>query len=247
MVTPTTALPLRPIAGSGSYTQSPVTAGGSSVFEGTVSSIRGSERTNSSPGGHHCDAPGPEELSGQRGLRSAWWAEQREEDRDGGKRQNMKTERQREHEGGDARMNIGRDRWRQRERQRGIRMRQKIKGGRTSLTLLQLANVIATGRRKVSWVRHRREEKRAGRGENEEENFLRLTYTTGSVAEPTCFNVKDAVTANDKSHWDAPSLSHAKLGFPICDMSEDRGGLLHFKHNREASGILGATAEATGY
>lgn len=33
-----------------------------------------------------------------------------------------------------------------------------------SLTLLHPANVIATGRGKVSWVRHRKEEIRAGRG-----------------------------------------------------------------------------------
>lgn len=39
----------------------------------------------------------------------------------------------------------------------------------------------------------------------------------------------------------------AKLRFPICDMCEDRGGLLHFKHNREAFGTLGAAAKATGY
>ncbi|KAK5864879.1 hypothetical protein PBY51_016085 [Eleginops maclovinus] len=39
----------------------------------------------------------------------------------------------------------------------------------------------------------------------------------------------------------------AKLGLPICDMNKNRGGLLHFKHIREASGTLGSAAEATGY
>lgn len=45
-----------------------------------------------------------------------------------------------------------------------------------------------------------------------------------------------------------PFLSpDAKFGFPICDTDEDRGGLLHFKSNWEASGTVGAAAEGTGY
>lgn len=40
-----------------------------------------------------------------------------------------------------------------------------------------------------------------------------------------------------------PLFPHAKLGFPICGIYEDRGSLLHFKRNWEASRNLGAVTE----